>query len=329
MARRRETATIAAMSASSATTAPVADADAVALAKEAALERRLAGLGGAMVAFSGGVDSSYLLAVAHGVLGERVTAVTADSPSLARASLATASAFCHQRGIRHHIVATDEFERAEYRANDGQRCFHCKSALFRAMDGLARATLAERGGEAEAGGGARPLALLLGAIAEDLHDHRPGMRAAAAAGALWPLGEAGFTKPEVRARARARGLACWDRPAEPCLSSRVPYGEAVTPEAVRMIEGAEAALHAHGFALCRARHHAIGRDAAGAARGWLCRIEVPEAELAKVLAARGTLLPALRALGYASVTLDLAGFASGGFNALLAGGERTASASAP
>jgi len=295
-----------------------------ALAKEAALEDALRRLDGAMVAFSGGVDSSYLLAVAHGVLGDRVVAVTADSPSLTRASLATARDFCRERGIRHHVVATDEFERAEYRANDGQRCFHCKAALFRAMDGLARATLAER--MPAAGQHLQTVALLLGAIAEDLHDHRPGMRAAAAAGARWPLGDAGFTKPEVRARAQARGLACWNRPAEPCLSSRVPYGETVTMDAVRMIEGAEALLHAHGFVLCRARHHAIGRDAAGNTRGWLCRIEVPESELAAVLNARAALLPALRALGYASVTLDLAGFASGGFNALLAGGERTQAA---
>jgi uncharacterized protein len=266
------------------------------------------------------VDSTYLLAVAHEALGERVAAVTADSPSLARSSLARALEFCRARGIRHHVVATDEFDHPAYRANDGQRCFHCKAALFRAMEALAAAAV-------PVPGAARP-ALLLGAIAEDLADHRPGMRAAAAAGARWPLGELGFTKPEVRARARARGLDCWDRPAEPCLSSRVPYGEAVTPAVVRMIEGAEALLHAHGFATCRARHHASGRDASGAARGWLCRIEVPEAELARVLAARAALVPALRALGYASVTLDLAGFASGGLNALLAPAER-ARAAAP
>ncbi len=212
------------------------------------------------------------------------------------------------------MVATDEFERADYRANTGQRCYACKSALLRAMDGLARATQGGRAG----------VALLIGAIADDLTDHRPGMRAAAEGGALWPLADLGFTKQEVRARARARGLATWDRPAEPCLSSRMPYGEEVTREGVAMVEAAEAVLRAAGFRACRARHHAVGRNGAGAPRGWLCRIEVPEDELAQVVAARGSLIGAIRAIGYQSVTLDLAGLASGGFNALLTDAERRA-----
>nr|MBA2479959.1 7-cyano-7-deazaguanine synthase [Planctomycetota bacterium] len=156
--------------------------------KERALVQRLQGFGSAMVAFSAGVDSTYLLAVAHEALGEAVTAVTADSPSLARASLEEAEAFCRERGIRHVVVATDEFERSEYLANDGQRCFHCKAALMRAMDGLARATAGTRGAQA----------LLIGAIVDDLSDHRPGMRAAAEAGARWPLADLGFTKQDVR-----------------------------------------------------------------------------------------------------------------------------------
>lgn len=280
-------------------------------AKEAALIELLRGFDEALVAFSAGVDSTYLLEVAAAVLGPRVAAVTADSPSLARASLAEAEAFCRARGIRHHVVATDEFEVEAYRANDGKRCYHCKSALFKAMNGLARATVAARG----------PQALLLGAIAEDFGDVRPGLQAAAEAGARWPLADAGFSKADVRARSRARGLATWDRPAEPCLSSRVPYGEPVTPAAMRMIEAAEAALRRLGLRECRARHHQVGGG-----RGHLCRIEVPDVDLARVLAARAELVPALRALGYANVALDLAGLASGGFNGLLSSAERAAAA---
>jgi len=287
---------------------------AAAAAKEAILQRQLAALPAAMVAFSAGVDSTYLLAVAHQVLGSRVVAVTADSPSLARRSLAEAAAFCAEHGIRHHVVTTDEFESAEYLANDSRRCFHCKAALLRAMDALVQATAGNRG----------TTALLIGAISEDFADVRPGLQAAAAAGARWPLADAGLTKPEVRALSRARGLTTWDRPAEPCLSSRVPYGEAVSIAGVRMIEAAEAALRAHGLQECRARHHQIGGG-----RGLLCRIEVPDADLARVLAVRQDLVARLRALGYANVALDLAGLDSGGLNRLLSPAETAAARPTP
>jgi len=284
-----------------------------ALGKENALRAALAGLPRVLVAFSAGVDSTYLLHIAHMVLGDRCEAVTADSPSMARRSLDEAVRFCAEHGIRHHVVKTAEFEQEAYRANDGQRCYHCKSALFAAMNALAAATAAERG----------DAALLLGAIAEDFGDIRPGLQAAAEAGARWPLADAGFSKPDVRARSKAAGLATWDRPAEPCLSSRVPYGEIVTPEAMRMIEAAEECLHWLGLRECRARHHTIGASGAGSkARGFLCRIEVPEADFATVIAARATLIPALRQIGYQQVALDLAGFASGGMNALLSDSER-------
>lgn len=278
------------------------------LGKEQRLVARLASYGSAVVGFSAGVDSTYLLDVAHEALGERVTAVTADSPSLTRASLAEAEAFCRERGIRHAVIPTAEFTVEAYRANTGQRCYHCKAALLAAMNGLARATADQRG----------PVALLLGAIVEDFSDVRPGLQAAAEAGAQWPLADVGFTKADVRERSRARNLATWDRPAEPCLSSRVPYGEPVTPEVVRRIEAAEAELKRLGLRDCRARHHTVGNG-----RGSLCRIEVPEAELERVLAARATLLPALRQLGYTSITLDLAGLVSGGLNALLTPSERS------
>lgn len=267
--------------------------------KEQRLAALLRGYGEALVAFSGGVDSTYLLAVAHEVLGARATAVTADSPSLARTTLAEAVAFCRDRGIAHEVLATHELEQPEYVANDGLRCFHCKSALLEAMGALRRA----RGGDA---------ALLVGAIAEDFDDVRPGLKAAAEAGARWPLAEAGFRKEDVRERSRARDLPTWDRPAEPCLSSRVPYGEPVTADVLSMIERAEVVLRGEGLRECRARHHRIGGR-----RGALCRIEVPLADLPRVLERREVIVRELRLIGYANVALDLAGLASGGFNALL------------
>jgi pyridinium-3,5-biscarboxylic acid mononucleotide sulfurtransferase len=273
-----------------------------AAAKEARLIDVLAGWPQVMVAFSAGVDSTYLLDVAHVVHGDRITAVTADSPSLARSSLGEAQAFCRTRGIRHVVVQTDEFMQEEYLANDGRRCYHCKAALMRAMNALAATTRAERGA----------VALLIGAIADDLGDYRPGMQAAREAGARWPLADLGFSKAEVRERSRARGLPTWNRAAEPCLSSRVPYGERVTVTGLRMIERAEALLKAHGFAVCRARHHQLADG------GVRCRIEVPLADVARLQALAPDLIPALRALGYTEVLVDPAGFISGGFNAMLA-----------
>lgn len=289
-----------------ATSAPTSATTTDAVIKEARLIDVLRGYQQVMVAFSAGVDSTYLLDVAHAVLGERVVAVTADSPSLARTSLAEAEAFCRERSIRHIVVPTDEFEREEYLANDGKRCYHCKAALLRAMNGLANATRRERG----------DVALLIGAIADDLGDYRPGMKAAGEAGARWPLADLGFTKVEVRERSRARDLPTWNRAAEPCLSSRVPYGERVTVAGLRMIEQAESVLKGLGFPVCRARHHQIGNDVSQH-RGFLCRIEVPKADLPRLVALTDQVVPAIRALGYANVTIDLAGFTSGGFNALL------------
>lgn len=286
---------------------------ATALSKEERLRALLAGLDQVLVAFSGGVDSTYLLAVAQEVLGPRVRAVTADSPSLARRTLEEARTFCAARQVAHLVVATTEFEDPTYRANDGNRCAACKSALLEAMRSIAGASTA-----------AQEATLVLGVIADDLHDHRPGIAAARAAGARFPLADVGLTKDEIRLRSQALGLPTWDRPAEPCLSSRVPYGEPVTPEAVRMIEAAERCLHDLGFRTCRARHHRVGRTREGQPRGYLCRIEVPEQEMARVLAVRAPLLERLRAIGYGTVALDLAAFSSGSLNALLRPGERQA-----
>ena len=264
-------------------------------AKATALANVISALPSAQVAFSGGVDSTLLLDVAHELLGDRVVAVTADSPSLARSTLAEASAFCRARGIHHRIVSTNEFANPAYLANDGQRCYHCKSSLLEALSAL---------------DGSGPA--LIGAITDDLGDHRPGMQAARERQARFPLIEAGMSKDDVRALSKARGLAAWNRPAEPCLSSRVPYGEPVTISGLHMVEQAEAALHFHGFSTCRARHHRIGDG-----RGHLCRLEVPDADIPRLVELRTVVVPALKRLGYLQVTVDLGGFASGGLNALL------------
>jgi uncharacterized protein len=275
-----------------------------AAAKEMELERALAALPAVLVAYSGGVDSTYLLAVAQRALGARVRAVIADSPSLPRATLAAARAFCAGRGIDLAVVATAELDDPAYAANDGERCWHCKSHLMEALHALAAAA-------------APGTVALLGAIADDLGDHRPGMRAAREHGARFPLAELGFAKAEVRERSRALGLPTADQPAQPCLSSRVPYGEPVTAEGLAMVEQAEAALRHLGFAACRARHHQVGGG-----RGWLCRVEVPDSELPRLVELRRTVVPALERLGYLFVAVDLAGFASGGFNRLLSAEER-------
>jgi pyridinium-3,5-biscarboxylic acid mononucleotide sulfurtransferase len=275
--------------------------DSPAAAKEARLRTWLAAQKHVVVAYSAGVDSTYLLAVAHQECGSRVQAITADSASLARTSRDQAVDFCRQHGIAHRLVSTDEFSQPEYLANDGQRCYHCKAALMTAMHGLLQ-TLA---GDA---------ALALGVIADDLSDWRPGMKAAAERGAVFPLAEVGLTKAEIRERSQILGLSTWDRPAEPCLSSRVPYGEPVTVAGLRMVEQAEAALHFHGFATCRARHHRIGSETAP--KGWLCRIEIPDSDIPRLVELRAIVVPALKRLGYAQVTVDLAGFVSGGGNAL-------------
>lgn len=269
--------------------------------KESRLRAWLAAQSQVLVAFSAGVDSTYLLAVAHQECGARVQAVTADSASLARTSRDEAVAFCRDRGIAHRLVATDEFSQPAYLANDGQRCYHCKSALMTAMQALARSL-------------DQQAVLTLGVIADDLGDWRPGMRAAAERGASFPLADVGLTKAEVRVRSQALGLPTWNRPAEPCLSSRVPYGEPVTVAGLRMIEQAEEALRFHGFATCRARHHRIGSEQQP--KGWLCRIEVPDTDIPRLAELRTVLVPALKRLGYATITVDLAGFVSGGLNQL-------------
>ncbi|WP_405086144.1 ATP-dependent sacrificial sulfur transferase LarE [Microbispora sp. NBC_01389] len=246
-----------------------------------------------VVAYSGGADSALLAFAAARVLGRRALAVTAVSPSLAASERAAARAFARRHGLAHLEVCTDEAERPEYAANGADRCYHCKSALFDAVAPLAAAM------------GAR---VALGTNLDDLGDHRPGQRAAAERGAVAPLVDAGLTKAGVRLVSRGLGLVTADKPAAPCLASRVSYGDPVTPEVLARVEAAEAALRGLGFPVCRVRAHAGGT---------LARVEVPRDEIPRVTEARERVDAAVRGAGFTFCSLDLSGFAPGRLNALL------------
>ena len=263
-------------------------------AKMLALEARLRQLRSLMVAYSGGVDSAFLAATAHRVLGSRMLAVLADSPSLARRDMEQARAFARDKGIPLHVIETAELDRPEYQRNDANRCFHCKSELFAGMKTLG----AQLGYDN----------IAYGMNADDTKDFRPGQRAAAENEVLAPLAEAGLTKQEIRALAKAAGYALWDRPAAPCLASRVEYGRAVTREVLEQVEKAEESLRQLGFHELRVRHH-----------GELARVEIARAELPRALALEmlDAISAALRQAGFQYVTLDCAGFRSGAMNEIL------------
>ena len=194
-----------------------------------------------MVAYSGGVDSAFLAGTAHRVLGERMLAVLADSPWLARRDMEQACDFARALEMPLHVVATEELDRPEYARNDANRCFHCKDELFAVMGAL--------------GGKLGFTHIAYGMNADDTRDFRPGQRAAEQHAVLAPLAEAGMTKLEVRALAKAAGYSLWDRPAAPCLSSRVEYGRTVTREVLEQVEKAEESLRQLGFRELRVRHH--------------------------------------------------------------------------
>jgi uncharacterized protein len=264
------------------------------VAKLRALESHLAGLDRLMVAYSGGVDSAFLAATAHRVLGGRMLAVLADSASLARRDMEQAIAFAHSLDMPLRVIQTGELDKPEYSRNDANRCFHCKTELFTGMEAL-RAEL-----------GFRHLAY--GMNADDTRDYRPGQRAAKEHEVIAPLAETGMTKGDVRMLSRAAGYTLWDRPAAPCLSSRVEYGRAVTREVLSQVERAEESMRQLGFREFRVRHH-----------GELARVEVARSEMPKALAMEmlDAITAALREAGYQYVTLDTAGFRSGSLNALL------------
>ncbi len=258
-----------------------------ALAKLGQLKELLRAMRRVAVACSGGTDSTLLLKVACDVLGrEHVVALTAVSPSQPAVEREEACTLAEQIGVRHILIETHELDDARYVENTSERCYFCKRVMLEALTHYAH-----REGFTT---------VVDGANADDLHDHRPGSRAAREWGVRSPLQETGLTKTEIRDLARTLGLPNWDKPSAACLASRVPYGTPITAELLRRIEQAEVVVRQLGVRQLRVRHH-----------GTLARIEVEPGDFALIMEHRTVVIQALRDLGYAYVTLDLAGFRSG------------------
>lgn len=267
--------------------------------RDAALRETIRGYGSCVVAYSGGVDSVFLARVAHEVLGDRALAVIADSPSLPRRELAEAVAIAKDHGIPLRIVRTTEFDDPSYLANPSNRCYFCKHALFTGLTPIARA-------EGFA-------VIVYGENASDAGDHRPGAAAAAEFAVRAPLKDCGLTKDDIRRLSARLGLPTADKPQLACLSSRIPTGEAVTPDKLQQIEAAENQLRDLGFREVRVRHHELRSGA-------LARIEVGSEELPRLLEPETSTRVAahLRSLGYAQVTVDLLGYRRGSTNGVAA-----------
>ena len=264
-------------------------------AKRERLLGLIRGYGSCAVAFSGGVDSAVVAKAAQLALGEGAVAVTGTSASLAEGELDDARHLARQIGIRHEVIETDEFSNPDYLRNAADRCYHCKTELYTEIDGMA-----QRLGVA---------VILNGANVDDLGDYRPGLKAAGEHRVASPLAECGFDKAAVRALARHWRLPIWDKPATPCLSSRIAYGEEVTPQRLTMIDQAERFLRDFDLGALRVRYH----------KGDVARLEVPLDALARLASPemRAAVVGRLKQLGFKYVTLDLEGFRSGSLNALV------------
>jgi uncharacterized protein len=267
---------------------------AAATRKQRRLFHSMRSLESLLVALSGGADSAYLAWAAHRVLGERALAVTALSASFSRYDRDQTAKFVQSSGIRHEFIETREFQNPLYVQNDADRCYHCKDELFVRMEALASARNFQ--------------AIAYGINADDTHDFRPGHRAAREHHVLAPLLDAALAKAEIRWLSLRAGLATWDRPASACLSSRVPYGTAVTPELMKKIDRAESVLRELGFRLFRVRAH-----------GDLGRVELAPDELSRGLdpAVSEQILAGVKQAGFAIVTIDPQGYRQGSLNSLL------------
>ena len=248
-----------------------------------------------VVAFSGGVDSAVVAQAAYEALGDKAIAVTGASASLAAGELPSAQDVAARIGIRHLVIDTQEFSRPQYVRNAADRCYHCKTELYEQIERI----LPDLGADV----------IVNGANADDAGDYRPGMRAAGEHRVRSPLAECGISKADVRRLAAEWGLPVWDKPASPCLSSRVAYGQEVTPQRLAMIDRAEQFLRQHGFRICRVRYH----------EGDLARVEVPRDEISRLCEPplRESLEAELKGLGFRYVTVDLVGFRSGSLNELI------------
>jgi uncharacterized protein len=266
-------------------------------------------MGSVLVCYSGGIDSAFVLAVAHEALGDHAIGMTAVSPSLAPFEKDEAIAIAAQIGARHELVESHEIDDESYRANDTDRCFHCKSELYR----LSAAKQEEW----------RVAFTLNGTNVDDLGDYRPGLEAAKRAGVRSPLVELGFTKADVRACAASMGLSIWDKPAAACLSSRIPYGTRVTRERLAQIGALEAELHRLGLRQVRVRWHALMKETdVSVSDGSIARVEVAKDELVKAFELRDAIVDAGKKNGFTYVTLDLQGYRTGSHNEVLRQGGK-------